>query len=129
MAQTGEAALFPYTPTQSTLLKSKGVPVEYVQPKEGAIVLMVAQCVIASNTEPQLAQELAAYLLSPHAQALALENGNYNPTNTKVQVSGTAAAEQARMNGFVKAARAVDWDEINKNRAVWNTRWSRTIER
>jgi putative spermidine/putrescine transport system substrate-binding protein len=33
------------------------------------------------------------------------------------------------MNGFVKAARAVDWDEINKNRAVWNTRWSRTIER
>jgi putative spermidine/putrescine transport system substrate-binding protein len=128
MAQTGEAALFPYAP-QSTLLKSKGVPVEYVQPKEGAIVLMVAQCVIANNTEPQLAQELAAYLLSPQAQALALENGNYNPTNTKVQVSGTAAAEQARMNGFVKAARAVDWDEINKNRAVWNTRWSRTIER
>lgn len=129
MAQTGEAALFPYTPTQSTILKSKGVPVEYVQPKEGAIVLMVAQCVIANNTEPQLAQELAAYLLSPQAQALALENGNYNPTNTKVQVSGAAAAEQARMNGFVKAARAVDWDEINKNRAVWNTRWSRTIER
>ncbi|MFX5714307.1 hypothetical protein ABTE40_21420, partial [Acinetobacter baumannii] len=30
MAQTGEAALFPYTPTHSTLLKSKGVPVEYV---------------------------------------------------------------------------------------------------
>ncbi|MCA1324450.1 ABC transporter substrate-binding protein [Herbaspirillum sp. alder98] len=129
MAQTGEAALFPYTPTQSTILKSKGIPVEYVQPKEGAVVLMVAQCVIANNSEPQLAQELAAYLLSPQAQAKALEAGTYNPTNTKVQVSGAAAAEQARMNDIVKNSRTVDWDEINKNRAVWNTRWNRTVER
>ncbi|EJN02835.1 ABC transporter substrate-binding protein [Herbaspirillum sp. YR522] len=129
MAQTGEAALFPYTPTQSTILKSRGIPVEYVQPKEGAVVLMVAQCVIANNSEPQLAQELAAYLLSPQAQAKALEAGTYNPTNTKVQVSGAAAAEQARMNEIVKNSRTVDWDEINKNRAVWNTRWNRTVER
>lgn len=129
MAQTGEAALFPYTPTQSTLLKSKGIPVEYVQPKEGAVVLMVAQCVIANNSEPQLAQELAAYLLSPEAQAKALENGSYNPTNTKVQVTGAAAAEQKRMNEIVKNSRTVDWDEINKNRSAWNTRWSRSVER
>ena len=129
MAQTGEAALFPYTPTQSTILKSKGIPVEYVQPKEGAVVLMVAQCVIANNSEPQLAQELAAYLLSPQAQAKALEAGTYNPTNTKVQVTGAAATEQARMNEIVKNSRTVDWDEINKNRSVWNTRWNRTVER
>jgi putative spermidine/putrescine transport system substrate-binding protein len=129
MAQTGEAALFPYTPTQSAILKSKGIPVEYVQPKEGAVVLMVAQCVIANNSEPQLAQELAAYLLSPQAQAKALEAGTYNPTNTKVQVTGAAAAEQTRMNEIVKNSRTVDWDEINKNRSVWNTRWNRTVER
>lgn len=129
MAQTGEAALFPYTPTQSTILKSKGIPVEYVQPKEGAVVLMVAQCVIANNSEPQLAQELAAYLLSPEAQAKALENGSYNPTNTKVQVTGAAAAEQKRMNEIVKNSRSVDWDEVNKNRSAWNTRWNRSVER
>lgn len=129
MAQTGEAALFPYTPTQVTILKSKGIPVEYVHPKEGGVVLMVAQCVIANNSEPQLAQELAAYLLSPEAQGKALENGSFNPTNTKVQVTGTAAAEQKRLNDYVKNSRNLDWDEVNKNRAVWNTRWNRTIER
>jgi len=129
MAQTGEAALFPYTPTQVTILKSKGIPVEYVHPKEGGVVLMVAQCVIANNSEPQLAQELAAYLLSPEAQSKALENGSFNPTNTKVQVTGAAAAEQKRLNDYVKNSRNVDWDEVNKNRAVWNTRWNRTIER
>lgn len=129
MAQTGEAALFPYTPTQVSILKSKGIPVEYVHPKEGGVVLMVAQCVIANNSEPQLAQELAAYLLSPEAQGKALENGSFNPTNTKVQVTGTAAAEQKRLNDYVKNSRNLDWDEVNKNRAVWNTRWNRTIER
>ncbi|WDZ94130.1 ABC transporter substrate-binding protein [Herbaspirillum sp. WKF16] len=129
MAQTGEAALFPYTPTQSTILKSKGIPVEYVQPKEGAVVLMVAQCVIANNSEPQLAQELAAYLLSPEAQAKALDGGNYNPTNTKVKAGGASAAEQQRMMDFVKNARVVDWEEINKNRSAWNSRWTRSIER
>jgi putative spermidine/putrescine transport system substrate-binding protein len=129
MAQTGEAALFPYTPTQVTILKSKGIPVEYVQPKEGAVVLMVAQCVIANNSEPQLAQDLAAYLLTPEAQAKALENGSFNPTNTQVKVTGAAAVEQKRMNDYVKNSRVVDWDEINKNRSAWNTRWNRTIER
>jgi putative spermidine/putrescine transport system substrate-binding protein len=129
MAQTGEAALFPYTPTQVTILKSKGIPVEYVQPKEGAVVLMVAQCVVANNSEPQLAQELAAYLLTPEAQAKALENGSFNPTNTQVKVSGAAAAEQKRMNDYVRNSRVVDWDEVNKNRSAWNTRWNRTIER
>src|SRR5450830_284266 len=103
--------------------------VEYMHPKEGGVVLMVAQCVIANNSEPQLAQELAACLLSPEAQSKALENGSFNPTNTKVQVTGAAAAEQKRLNDYVKNSRNVDWDEVNKNRAVWNTRWNRTIER
>lgn len=129
MAQTGEAALFPYTPTQVNILKSKGIPVEYVQPKEGGVVLMVAQCVIANNSEPQLSQQLAEYLLTPEAQGKALENGSFNPTNTKVQVTGPAAAEQKRLNDYLKTSRSLDWDEVNKNRAVWNTRWSRTIER
>ncbi|RZA13277.1 MAG: ABC transporter substrate-binding protein, partial [Proteobacteria bacterium] len=65
MVQTDEAALFPLTPTQVTALKLRGVPVEYAQPKEGAVVLNVAECVIAKNDQPELAQKLAAYLLSP----------------------------------------------------------------
>ncbi|HEY0201227.1 MAG TPA: ABC transporter substrate-binding protein [Burkholderiaceae bacterium] len=129
MAQTGEAALFPYTPTQVTLLKSKGVPVEYAQPKEGVVVLMVAQCVIANNSEPELSQKLAAYLLSPEAQAAALQYGSFNPTNSKTPATGPAAVEQKRLAEYLKTANVVDWDTVNENRPVWNARWNRTVER
>lgn len=36
MMQAGDAAIFPYTLTQAELMKSKGIPMEYVAPKEGA---------------------------------------------------------------------------------------------
>ncbi len=51
MVQTGEAAMFPLTPTAVGVLKEKGLPVEYVQPKEGSAVLTVGECVIAKNSE------------------------------------------------------------------------------
>ena len=73
MVQTDEAAIFPLTPTQVATQKLLGVPMEYAQPKEGAVVLNVAECVIARNDQPELAQKLAAFLLTAEAQAPALE--------------------------------------------------------
>lgn len=129
MVQTGEAALFPLTPTAVGVLKEKGLPVEYVQPKEGSAVLTVGECVIAKNSEPALSQKLAQYLLSPEAQALALEHGDQIPSNAKTPASGTAAALVKQMNEYMKTAIAVDWDAINENRPAWNARWNKTVER
>jgi putative spermidine/putrescine transport system substrate-binding protein len=129
MVQTGEAALFPLTPTAVGVLKQKGLPVEYVQPKEGSAVLTVGECVIAKNSEPALAHKLAQYLLSPQAQAAALEHGDQIPSNSKAPASGAQAALVKRMQDYMKTAKAVDWDAINENRAAWNARWNKTIER
>ena len=63
MLQTDEAALFPLTPTQVTALKLKGMQVEYAQPKEGSVVLNVAECAIANNTQPELAQKVVSKLV------------------------------------------------------------------
>ncbi len=129
MVQTGEAALFPLTPTAVGVLKEKGLPVEYVQPKEGSAVLTVAECVIAKNSEPALAHKLAQYLLSPEAQAAALEHGNQIPSNAKAPARGASAELVKQMNGFMKSAVTVDWEVINENRAAWNQRWNKTVER
>jgi putative spermidine/putrescine transport system substrate-binding protein len=129
MVQTGEAAMFPLTPTAVGVLKEKGLPVEYVQPKEGSAVLTVGECVIAKNSEPALAHKLAQYLLSPEAQAAALEFGDQIPSNPKTKASGKAAALVAQMNEYMKTAIAVDWDAINENRPAWNARWNKTVER
>ncbi len=129
MVQNGEAALFPMTPTAAENMKDKGIQVEYVQPKEGSVVLTVGQCVIANNSEPELAQKLTEYLLSPQAQALALQHGNQLPTNPKTPATGDGVGQLARLKEWMKTAITVDWDSINASRPAWNQRWNRQVER
>ncbi|PAT34218.1 extracellular solute-binding protein [Vandammella animalimorsus] len=129
MMQAGDAALFPYTFTQTELMKSKGIPMEFVAPKEGAVVLMTAQCALADNPDSAMALKLMDYLVSPQAQALAMEHGSYNPVNPQAPLKGKAAEDQARMNDILKTAVVLDWDVINAERPAWSKRWNRTVER
>ena len=94
------------------------------------MLLMVAECVTANNDAPELAQKLAAFLLSPEAQAAALEFGSQIPSNTKTQVSSAQAqATVDQFKVYMKNVVTLDWDAINLVRPDWNTRWNRTIER
>lgn len=129
MVQTNEAAIFPLTPTAVAALKTKGIPVEYAQPKEGSVVLMVGQCVIANNSEPELAQKLTEFLLSPLAQANVLQYGAQIPTNPKAPAVGEGAQQVADINKWMKNAVTLDWESVNANRPAWNARWNKTIER
>jgi len=129
MAQNGEAAILPLTPTAIARLKKRGLAVEYAQPKEGAVVLMVGECVIAKNSEPELANKLALYLLSPEAQAKALEFGGHFPSNPKVKPLAGEEASFEKVQGFIEKSVVLDWDVINASRPAFNTRWNRTVER
>ncbi|MGX5735226.1 ABC transporter substrate-binding protein [Bosea thiooxidans] len=130
MVQTGDAAIFPLTPTSVATLKEKGIPVEYAQPKEGSVVLMVAQCVIANNSEPELSQKLAAYLLSAGAQEKALAAGNVVPSNPGAKAQTPEAAKKLEaFHTNMKTAVVLDWDAINAKRPEWNSRWNKMIER
>lgn len=130
MVQTGEAAIFPLTPTVVAGLKDKGIPVAYAQPKEGGVLLMTAECVVAGNSEPALAQKLAHYLLTSEAQAKALQYGNQIPSNAKAAgATPAAAAMLAEFRFYLDHAVALDWDQINAHRPEWNDRWNRTVER
>lgn len=129
MMQNGEIAIAPLTPTGVAVLQDKGVEIDYAQPKEGSVVLMVAECVIAKNNEPDLSQKLAAYLLSAKAQEAGLQYGSQIPSNAKSEAVGEVA--QSRLKRFAKYmenAVTVDWDAINTNRPAWNQRWNRTVE-
>ncbi|WP_288374815.1 ABC transporter substrate-binding protein [uncultured Pseudomonas sp.] len=129
MVQTDEAALFPLTPTQVTTLQAKGIPVAYAQPKEGAVVLNFAECVVANNDQPELAQKLASYLLTPAAQAPALEEGDQIPSNPTTPTTERTRGQVEAMQQYQQSAVVVNWDEVNQQRPQWNARWSRSIER
>ena len=130
MVQNGEAAIFPLTPTGVATQKARGVPMEYAQPKEGSVLLMVAECVTANNSNPAMAQKLAAFLLTPQAQAAALEFGNQIPSNQKTQPGSPAAqATVDRFKGYMKTVITLDWESVNQLRPEWNARWNKTVER
>ncbi|PXF30784.1 spermidine/putrescine ABC transporter substrate-binding protein [Pokkaliibacter plantistimulans] len=128
MVQTDEAALFPLTPTAVASLQAKGIDVGYVQPKEGAPLLMVSECVIANNSEPELSKKLADFLLSKDAQAKALAFGKLLPTNAHTPATAETKDLLAQMDTYMKSAIALDWDSINALRPEWNKRWNRQIE-
>jgi len=130
MVQNGEAAIFPLTPTGVATQKARGVPMEYAQPKEGSVLLMVAECVVANNNNPAMAQKLAEFLLSPQAQAAALEFGNQIPSNLKTSITNaTSQATVDRFKGYMKTVVTLDWEAINAVRPEWNARWNKSVER
>ncbi|GAB3630381.1 spermidine/putrescine ABC transporter substrate-binding protein [Pandoraea terrae] len=129
MVQTNEAAVFPLTQTGVANLKEKGIPVEYANPKEGPVLLMVGMCVVANNDNPQAAQKLAQFLLTPEAQVKAAEFGKQVPTNRTVKLPAEMQAKVGNVDELLKKINVVDWDAINANRPQWDARWNRTVER
>ncbi|MBN4665775.1 ABC transporter substrate-binding protein [Pandoraea nosoerga] len=128
MIQTGEAAIFPLTPTAVSDLQDKGIPVAYVAPKEGAVQLLVDLCVVKNSPDNAMAQKLAQYLLSARGQSLAAAAGAYIPTNTQASVPPAMQKRLGKIDDLVKNIKTVDWDAINQRRAQWDQRWNRQIE-
>ncbi|NIE87819.1 MULTISPECIES: ABC transporter substrate-binding protein [unclassified Burkholderia] len=128
MVQTGEAAIFPLTPTAVGDLKDKGLPVAYASPKEGAVLLLVDVCVVKNNPDPQLAQKLAQFLLSAPAQTKAAVAGKQIPTNRQATMPADMQKNLGDLDQLVKKVTVVDWDAINARRAQWDSRWNRQIE-
>jgi putative spermidine/putrescine transport system substrate-binding protein len=128
MVQTGEAAIFPLTPTAIGDLKAKGLPVAYASPKEGPVLLLVDLCVVKNNPDPQLAQKLAQFLLSAPAQTKAAQTSRQIPTNQQVVMPVDMQKSLGDLNQLVKKVTVVDWDVINAHRAQWDQRWNQQIE-
>lgn len=129
MVQTGEAGLFPLTPTGVADLQDKGLPVAYVNPKEGPVLLLVDVCVVKNNADDQLAQKLAQFLLSAPAQEKAAEAGKQIPTNRLAKMPASMQQSLGNVDDLVHKVTVVDWDAINAHRAQWDTRWNQQIEK
>ena len=89
-------------------LKRMGVPV-VCGAQGGSAVLMVAECVVARNSEPELSQQLALYLLSVQAQVKALETGSLFPSNKNVSPPPDHVVSFKRFQGYMTNAKIVNW--------------------
>jgi len=112
------------------IMKARGVAVEFVAPKEGAIGFKTTANIVKNTQAKDLAFALIEAAMSPEVQT-TLMNSPYLivPTNTKVKISGEVAKVLAKDHVEMKKKFVFqDWKKINEQRSAWIERFNREIK-
>ena len=127
MLQTGEAALVVWGSGRVQSVIDQGAPVAFVYPKEGAVALMVAGCVVEGAPEAALGQKFLQHVASAEMQGILAEVG-YGPVNRNTKLTPEIAAKVVSGPEKVNAMISPDYSVINAKRAEWTSRWNRAVE-
>src|SRR5207244_5007842 len=101
--QQGQIDISPGNFNAIQILKARGIPVEFVAPKEGAIAFKTTIHVVKNSPNKELAFKLIEASLSPEVQT-TLMNSPYLivPTNSKVAMSGEIGRVLAKATAELK---------------------------
>lgn len=128
--QQGQIDISPGNFNAIQILKARGVPVEFVAPKEGAIAFKTTIHIVKNSPNKELAFKLIEAALSPEVQKALMEPPYLIvPTNTKVAMSGEIATVLAKDTTELKKKFVFqDWTTINAQRASWIEKFNRDIK-
>ena len=128
--QQGQIDIGPGNFNAIQILKARGVPVEFVAPKEGAIAFKTTIHVVKNSPNKELAAKLIEAALSPEVQTKLMQSPYLIvPTNTKVKMGGEIAKVLAKDHDDMKKRFVFqDWKMINQQRAGWIEKFNRDIK-
>ena len=128
--QQGQIDISPGNFNAVQILKARGVPVEFVSPKEGAIAFKTTIHVVKNSPNKVLAAALIESAMSPEVQTRLMKSPYLIvPTNTKVKMEGEIAKVLAKDHAEMKTRFVFqDWKKINEQRAQWIERFNRDIK-
>ena len=128
--QQGQIDISPGNFNAVQILKARGVPVEFVSPKEGAIAFKTTIHVVKNSPNKVLAAALIESAMSPEVQTRLMQSPYLIvPTNTKVKMEGEIAKVLAKDHAEMKNRFVFqDWKKINEQRAQWIERFNRDIK-
>lgn len=129
MLQTGEAALAVWGNGRVQAVIDQGAPVDFVYPKEGAVVILVAGCPVEGAPQPKLAQEFVQFVVSAESQAALAHDLGWGPVNRTSKIPPDIAKKVVFGPDKVNALVAPNYDVVNAKRAEWTARWNRAVER
>lgn len=128
MFQSGEIVASIWGSGRVNALADSGFPIKFIYPKEGALALFTAGCVVKGGHDEADAQLFLDYLLSADVQRALAEAGN-GPVNKTVQLPPELARRMPYGPDDVGKLVTFDWSKINPQRDAWTKRWQREIER
>ncbi len=128
--QQGQIDIGPGNFNAIPILKARGIPVEFVAPKEGAIAFKTTVHIVKNSPNKELAAKLIDAALSPEVQAKLMDSPYLIvPTNTKVKMGGEIAKVLAKDHAEMKSKfKFQDWKKINESRAGWIDKFNRDIK-
>lgn len=129
MLQTGEGALVVWGNGRVQGVVDQGAPVEFVYPKEGAVVIMVAGCAVEGAPNPKMGQLFLQHVISAETQALLASASGWGPVNKTTKLAPDVAKKVVFGPEKVNALVSPNYDVINVKRAEWTNRWNRAVER
>ncbi|OIQ72056.1 putative 2-aminoethylphosphonate-binding periplasmic protein precursor [mine drainage metagenome] len=129
MLQTGEAALVVWGNGRVQVVVDQGAPVEFVYPKEGAVALMVAGCVVEGAPQAKLGQLFLQHVVSAESQATLATSQGWGPVNKDTKLAPEVIKRVVYGPDKVNAMISPNYEVINAKRAEWTNRWNREVER
>lgn len=128
--QQGQIDISPGNFNAIQILKARGVPVEFVAPKEGAIAFKTSIHIVKNSPNKALAAQLIDVALSPEVQTKLMQAPYLVvPTNAKVKMEGEIAKVLAKDTADLKKKFVFqDWKKINEQRAAWIDRFNKEIK-
>jgi putative spermidine/putrescine transport system substrate-binding protein len=128
--QQGQIDISPGNFNAIQILKARGVPVEFVAPKEGAIAFKTTIHVVKNSPNKDLAVALIEAAMSPEVQTKLMQGPFLIvPTNTKVKMEGEIAKVLAKDHAEMKKRFVFqDWKKINEQRGQWIERFNREVK-
>lgn len=123
----GNAWIAPYAQDYAYTLTKAGLPIAFVQPKEGGVLAPITVNLVAGAKQRDLALKFIDFSIRAEASKGWAEALRYTPTNKDAKLADDVAAQV--VYGEEAVAKLVDFDAnvIAKNRSAWNEAWSRAI--
>jgi putative spermidine/putrescine transport system substrate-binding protein len=125
-----EVAIGPLWNNTILTLREKGLPVDWVVPKEGAIVVMSVMNMVTNTKQPQLAAQFINDAISKEYQLkAAVPPYFFGPTNRGVNLPTALRRYLPTRPEEVAQLLSLDWTVINRNRQTWTDRFNREFAR
>jgi putative spermidine/putrescine transport system substrate-binding protein len=110
-------------------LAATGFPVDFVYPREGAIIFGNWFEVVKGAPHPELAQEFVSYLISADAQELFARHVFFGPINRQTKLDPETAKRVPYGPEQIGRLVKLDYVAMNDHLADWIERLNKEIER
>jgi putative spermidine/putrescine transport system substrate-binding protein len=114
--------------TRVNILIDKGVPLEIVYPKEGAVLINAQISVVKNAPHAKLAQQFVNYLLSPDVQKIICTTQWYGPSIKSLKLDDAVAKRVPYGQEAISKLVPLNWELMADNIAAWTERWNKEIE-